>query len=179
MRKLFIVFSAAMFLSVTSTYRVLAQQSTDIPKEIELIKKTDKKMQYNLSKCAKDMKVLNQKMDENLKNLNVQMAALITNVDSLDTHFSTFKADVTKNQDQLNSRLKTLGIRLWLCVFVLLLIAAYIFFGVIGAIKKNKMTAEAMILNEKEAFAMAIRKVEKEMNDKFHTLEQQIAGLKK
>jgi len=118
-------------------------------------------------------------MDENLKNLNSQATAIKTNLDTLDNHFNSLKADVTKKQDQLSSKVNILSIRLWLCALVLLIIAVYIFFGVIGAIKKNRITIEAKMLNDKEALELAIKKAEKELNDRLHSLEQQLAGLKK
>ena len=179
MRTFLLTFSAIMLILSASPVKIAAQQSADVQKEVDLLKKTDKKMQYSLNKCTKEMKALSQKMDENIKNLNIQAATLKTSIDTLDNHLNSFKAEFTKSQDQLISKVKTLSIRLWLCALVLLIIAAYIFFGVIGAIKKNRITVEARMLNDKEAFELAIKKIEKEMNDKLRLLEQQLVGLKK
>jgi hypothetical protein len=179
MKTFLIVFSAVMFLFTTLPGKMAAQQSTDIQNEIDQIKKADKKMQYSLSKCAKEMKAFKLKMDENLKNLNTQTATLKTNLDTLDNHFNTFKADITKKNDQLTSKVKTLSIMLWVCVIILLIIALYVYFALNGAIKKVRITFEAKMLNDKEALELAIKKAEKEMSDKLHLLEQQLAGLKK
>jgi predicted PurR-regulated permease PerM len=179
MRTFLIILSATLILFTASSGTIAAQQSTDIQKEIDLIKKTDKKMQYSVNKCAKDMKALNQKMDENLKNLNTQTASLKTNLDTLDNHFNAFKADVTKKQDQLTSKAKTLSIMLWLCVIVLLIIIVSVYFALSGAVKKLRTSFEAKMLNDKEAFELAIKKTDKELNDKLHLLEQQIATFKK
>lgn len=179
MRTILIIFSAALFLLTISTGTIAAQQSGDIQKEIDLIKKADKKMQFSLGKCAKEMKTLNQKMDENLKNLTAQTASLKSNIDTLDNHFNAFKSDVTKKQDQLTSKVKSLNIALWVCVIILLIIALYVYFALDGAVKKAKITFEAKMLNDKEAHDLAIKKTEKELNDKLQTLEQQLAGLKK
>lgn len=179
MRTFFTIFSAALLLFTFSASKIGAQQTTDIQKEIDLIKKADKKMQTSLGRCAKEMKVLNQKMDENVKNLNTQAAALKTNLDTLDNHFNAFKADVTKKQDQLTSKVRSLNIALWVCVIILLIIALYIYFVLNGAVKKAKITLEAKMLNDKDALELAIKKTEKEFSDKLHLIEQQLAGIKK
>jgi len=179
MRTILIIFSAALFLLTISTGRIAAQQSGDIQKEIDLIKKADKKMQASLGKCAKEMKALNQKMDENLKNLTVQTASLKSNIDTLDNHFSAFKADVNKKQDQLTSKVKSLNLALWVCVIILLIIALYVYFALDATVKKAKITFEAKMLNDRDALELAIKKTEKEFSDKMHVLEQQLSGLKK
>ena len=179
MRKFFSIISATMFLFSVSAFNIAAQQAPELQKEVELLKKADKKMQSGIAKCSKDLKVMSQKTEESLKNLNIQINALKTNVDTLESHVNLFRTELTKKQDLLNSKIQNISIRLWLCVLILLLIAAYIFFGVIGAIKKNKATLEAKMLNDREAFELAIKKSEKEFNDKLHTLEDKLAGLKK
>jgi len=179
MRKFFSIISATMFLFSVSAFTSAAQQTPELQKEVELLKKADKKMQSGLAKCVKDMKVMNQKTEENLKNLNIQIIALKTNVDTLESHVNLFKTELTKKQDLLNSKIQNISIRLWLCVLILLIIAAYIFFGVIGAIKKNKATVEAKMLNDREAFELAIKRSEKEFTEKIHALEDKLAGLKK
>ena len=66
MRKFFSIISATMFLFSVSAFTSAAQQTPELQKEVELLKKADKKMQSGLAKCAKDMKVMNQKTEENL-----------------------------------------------------------------------------------------------------------------
>jgi hypothetical protein len=178
MKTFLIIFSAVLILFSTIPGKLAAQQSTDIQKEIDLIKKADKKMQYSISKYAREMKALGQKTDENLKNLSTQTAVLKTNIDTLDNHFSAFKADVTKKQDQLTAKVKTLNIALWICVIILLIISLYVYFALDGVIKKVKTSFEAKMLNDKDSLELAIKKSEKETFEKIHLLEQQVAGLK-
>jgi peptidoglycan hydrolase CwlO-like protein len=172
-------FIALIFLFSVSTFSMQAQQPADFQKDVEQLKKADKKMQSGLTKCVRELKALNQKTVENLKNLTNQVNSLKSNVDTLQNNINSVKTELTKRQDLLSSKIQNISIRIWLCVLILLLIAAYIFFGVIGAIKKNKITVEAKMLNDKEAFELAIKKTEKELTDKIHLLEQQIASLKK
>ncbi len=179
MRKFFSIISATMFLFSVSAFNMAAQQAPELQKEVEQLKKADKKLQSGIAKCAKDMKVMNQKTEESLKNLNNQLITLKTNVDTLESHVNLFKTELTKKQDLLNSKIQNISIRLWLCVLILLLIASYIFFGVIGAIKKNKVTVEAKMFNDREAIELIIKKSEKDFNDKLHALEEKIAALKK
>jgi len=173
------VFLSALFICTISTIDLNAQQSSDLQKDIEILKKTDKKVQSGLTRVSKEMKALNKKTEENLKNLNGQMITLKSSIDTLQNNVNVVKQELTAKQDILASKIQNLAIRIWLCVLILLLIAAYIFFGVIGAIKKNKVTVDSKMLNDKEAFELAIKKAEKDFNDKLLVLQQQIAGIKK
>ena len=67
----------------------------------------------------------------------------------------------------------------FVAIFLAFILSVVVFFGVIGAIKKNKLTAETRMLNDREANELSLRKTEKELTEKLHALEQQIASLKK
>jgi polyhydroxyalkanoate synthesis regulator phasin len=179
MRKFFSIISATMFLFSVSAFTLAAQQAPDLQKEAELLKKADKKMQSGLAKCSKEMKIMTQKTEESLKNLNIQIIALKSNVDTLESHVNLVKTELTKKEDLLNSKIVNISIRLWLCVLILLLIAAYIFFGVIGAIKKNMATAEAEMLNDRKALEIAFKKSENDFNEKLHALEEKLTAFRK
>lgn len=177
------VFTALLLLVWFMPALCLAQSTgqvnPDLQQDLASMKKADKQMKYSISKCGREIKALKQHTDENIKKLNDAFASLTVAMDTLDARTKVFMTDVNKKQDQLSASVRNTRLTLWVLFIVLLLAFLFIYFRLSGLLTKMKASFEARQLNEKEAFELAIKKLDKELAEITAALEQRIAELKK
>ncbi len=155
------------------------QAQTDLQSEIDQMKKTDKQMKYSLSKCSKEMKALKKDMDDGFKKSESALNQVQTNLDSLQVQSKRQTDALTQKQDALNARLNTVRLVLWTSIIVWIVLMMIIYYSLNGKLVRTKESIDSKMINDREAMELAVKKLEKEMQDKLAALEQRLAELKR
>lgn len=156
-----------------------AQAQTDLQGEIDQMKKTNKQMKYSISKCFKEMKAVKKDMDDGFKKSEGALTQFKADMDSLQVQSKRTTDALSQKQDTLNARLNTVRLVLWTSIIVWIALMMIIYYSLNGKMVRMKESMDAKMINDKETMELAVKKLEKEMQDKLAALEQRLAELKR